>query len=776
MSARSSIRPINCISIAIIVLVASFVAMMPFDGVAVADGIEDFTYTLENGNTTVKITGYIGDGGAVEIPDSIEGLPVRSIEASAFAGDESITSVFIPKNVTWMSACPFSGCSNLTEITVDPNNTNFESVDGVLFDDDIERLIQFPSGKQGDYTVPDNVYSIGYKAFAYSAVSSVIMPDSVTTIDKNAFYHAETMTSMTLGNALSNLGTNAFSYCYLLESIDIPDSLGSIPMFAFTSCRSVTSLHIGSGVTTIDYSAFSFLGSITTLTVPDSVTSIGNNAFWTCKNLTSLNLGSGLTTIGSSAFSSCRGLTTVTIPDNVNSIGDFAFALCTNMTTIEVSVANAHFESIDGNLYDEAISKLIQHPCGIAGDFIVPDSVTTIGSGAMVQCPYLTSVLLPDSVSSIAELAISYGPLLMYINVTSGNSVYSSIDGVLMNKDGSTLIQYPSGRSGEYVIPDNVTALKEWSFSGATLLTSVTIPEGVTVIGEGTFCDCVLLTSVHIPDSVVTIGEWAFDECLSLIEIVVVEENEHFRSVDGVLFNKNMTEILVFPSSKGGEFTLPDDISTLSSYLFDDCLLLTSVVIPASVTTIEYNAFVNLPMLISIKFEGDAPECDSNWVNLYNSSLVIYYYLASSGFSSPTWFGIHTIGLGVATAPSLTSVDPSLNNITLTWTEPEYDGNTTITGYKVFYGTTLPDTQFGGVLPASARTVTVTGLTAETNYTFAIKAVNEYGDSPLSNIIESGTLSDDGANQTTLLVVVIVVVAIVAVTAAFMIWRMKRKG
>ncbi|MCX6652877.1 MAG: leucine-rich repeat domain-containing protein [Methanomassiliicoccales archaeon] len=258
------------------------------------------------------------------------------------------------------------------------------------------------------------------------------------------------------------IGDYAFQDCTPLTSVTIPDSVISIGYGAFNDCPFLISVTIPDNVTSIGGYAFYACTSLISVTIPDNVTTIGNGAFTSCTSLTNVTIGKGVTSIGLYAFSFCSSLTSVTIPNNVTFIGDHAFGACSSLTSIDVNADNAHYASIDGVLYDKALTTLIQYPTGKSGGkFTIPNSVTTIEDYAFSDCFSLTSLIISNGVTSIGDYA----------------------------------------------------------FSDCSSLTSVTIPNNVTSIGNNAFSSCSSLTSVNIGSGVTTIEDYAFSDCSSLASI-----------------------------------------------------------------------------------------------------------------------------------------------------------------------------------------------------------------------------------------------------------------
>ena len=446
--------------------------------------------------------------------------------------------------------------------------------------------------------------------------------------------------------------------CSTLASVElvIPSTYNGLTVTsigdrAFGGCTNLTSITIPDGVTSIGISAFGGCTNLTSITIPDSVTSIGNGAFYNCKSLTSINveennkyyssvngvlfnknkavliqypigkteieyvIPNSVTRIGKDAFCNCTSLTSVTIPDSVTSIGDYAFNGCISLTTVTIP---------DGvtNIGDDTFGG-----CNSLASITIPDSVTSIGDYAFSCCSSLTSVTIPNSVTSIGKSAFYNCKSLTSINVEENNKYYSSVNGVLFNKNKTVLIQYPIGKTEiEYVIPNSVTRIGKDAFCNCTSLTSVTIGSGVTSIEDSAFEDCSKLTKVYYYGTSVQWGKISIGLCNTKLKDATryyyldgygfysisgscgdnisyfIEENgtlvitgegamiDYFSEGDSPFYNKtNIKSVIV-----------EDGVTSIGNHAFYGCTNLTSVTIGNSVTSIGDSAFNSCKSLASI--------------------------------------------------------------------------------------------------------------------------------------------------------------------------------
>lgn len=250
--------------------------------------------------------------------------------------------------------------------------------------------------------------------------------------------------SILIPESITGLGSYCFSRCSTLTSVVIPSSVTSIGAHAFDGCEALTTISIPSSVTFIGAYTFRYCIKLSAVIIPGSLTSIEEGTFYYCYRLTNFSIPSSVISIGKSAFGDCGNLSSIEIPSSVISIGEAAFVRCNHLTSVTI-----------------------------------PSSVTTIGEGVFFNCIRLNSVMIPASVTSIGFRVFEGCGALIDVDVN--NQTYSSLDGILYNKDQTTLIFCPLSKTGSITIPSTVTSIEDRAFYNSSNLTSIVVANLVPV-------------------------------------------------------------------------------------------------------------------------------------------------------------------------------------------------------------------------------------------------------------------------------------------------------
>ncbi len=434
-----------------------------------------------------------------------EGL--TDIGRYAFQGCGELTSVTIPASVTSIGPGVFAVCHKLREIDVASGNANYREFLDALYSKDYKTLVAYPEATIFYGSLYSSLTTIGEAAFCGNeTLTGITLPETVTSIGQKAFEGCSALTQIRFEGQAPSFGENCFGsvtatasyrpYPSWTEAVR-QDYGGHITWECDNKCGDNVTWNLSGGVLVLsgtgpmwDYS-FSdeapwdpIRNSITDVVVQSGVTRIGAYAFYWCSNLTSVTFPTGVESIGYNAFARCK-LESLTLPNGLKSIGQSAF-------------------------YDNRALKTLT----------IPQGVTEIGSSAFYNCA-MTSVALPGSLTTLWATAFESCESLKSFSLSSYSATFSVADGVLYNKDGTTLVVYPCGknRGGSFTVPDGVTRIGDYAFLWCDGLVGVTFPAGLESIGRAAFSHCTDLKSVTIPASVTSIEAEAFNWCMRMEEI-----------------------------------------------------------------------------------------------------------------------------------------------------------------------------------------------------------------------------------------------------------------
>jgi hypothetical protein len=331
-------------------------------------------------------------------------------------------------------------------------------------------------------------------------------------------------------------------------------------------------------INSINYSS-----QITHVVIEEGVTTIGDYAFFNLNNLVSIEIPEGITSIGSDAFRSCTSLASIDIPESVKYIKFAAFRYCSSLSSI-----------------------------------VIPEGLINIEFNVFSNCTGLLSVSIPASVKDIGA-AFAGCTSLISIDVASENTNYLSENGILFNKHKTSLIYYPGGKTGGYIIPDNITTIEASAFSGCAGLISIEIPNSVTNIGTSAFANCTGLSTAIIPKSVTKTADDMFFGCTNLKELTLpfvgstntdqytltsaIGAQSSVPALKKITITEPCTvlkERTFYGFTSLTEINLPNTLTTIDKWAFEGCTGITSITIPESVKTIGYEAFLNCSNLVEI--------------------------------------------------------------------------------------------------------------------------------------------------------------------------------
>lgn len=582
----------------------------------------------------------------VEIPETIDGMPVTALGYQAFRNCKDLASVIIPAGVkSFASGGAFYGCESLT--SAGPIGGDYaiqfgwtEAIPAYAFAD---------CGGLQKAVIPDTITEIGGHAFFNcGSLAEIVIPAGVSKVGDGAFYGCESLTSAgpiggdysvqfgwteTLpSKALNDLkglellvvpdGAKWSNFLYgkehlktagpaggdydiqlgqmeevpaqmfkesSLVSIVLPSKVMSVGDYAFANSRGLKTVEFPDKLVSIGSCAFDNCEALEgKLVLPDSVNTLGTHVFRNCSSLEEVALPSGITTLESGTFSKCTGLRRAVIPDGVTQLGrgsGYVFEYCSNLESVTIPAGC----SIFGYSTFRGCDKL-KSAGPIGGDYNIQFGWTeAIPGNAFQDCSALELVVIPASVAQMPYTgAFSGCPGLKTAGPVGGG--YNIQFGWTDTIPASAFQSCTSLE--EVIVPAGITAIKDSAFNNCPALRSATLNEGLLTMGVNSFGTCKSLETIELPASLNSFDYRAFTGCTALAEINVRQGNEVYSSERGVVFSADKKTLIICPPGFAGEkYTIPDTVEKIGNNAFSGNQGLTEVIIPESVNNIGLSAF-----------------------------------------------------------------------------------------------------------------------------------------------------------------------------------------
>ena len=595
--------------------------------------------TIEDGIKEIKTAAFRGCKkitGNLVIPDSVVNIGYAAfVNCSGFNG-----TLKLPLNIEKISDYTFNNCTNLKGNLIIPENV--KEIGDYAFNK--------CSGFSGTLVFPSSLKRIGRTAFQLCSgfTGDLVIPEGIETIEDYTFNKCSGFDgTLTLPSTLKRIGRTAFQLCSGLKgNLIIPEGIKTIEDYTFYGCSGFNgNLTLPSTLIEIGNSSFQDCSQlIGNLVITDTVKTLGKTSFCGCSGFDGiLKLPSNLKTIGDTAFYNCSKLTgQLNLPDKIESIGQFAFNNCVSLTG-DLIIPNSL----------TTISRCAFQSCsGLTGNLVLPDSITSIEGFAFYDDKFTGELVLPKNLENLGEAA--FGKNTNFSNskivipaslkkigvdcdfngenlgisthdfynfganvrkfeafeVEEGNNNFVAIDGVLYTKDRKRLISYPRNKKDNtYEILEGVVTLDELSFASNMIVQTVIFPDSLSFEAR----------TQGIRFQGTSVLQSAFYNYSALENIEVKDTNPNYKSNDGVLYTKDMKNLVYISSGRTKEVIIPDGVETIndnSIYWSQVARSVSKMYIPASVTNISDSALkgVNNGFIKKIEISEDNPSftLDSN--------------------------------------------------------------------------------------------------------------------------------------------------------------------
>ena len=542
---------------------------------------------------------------------------LEDIDEYAFFQCYELETINIPTTLEKIGHLAFGECNNLKNIYFNAENCragkpifSYTSSKANLHIGNIVMLIDdriFENLNIEQVTIPNSVTKIGKWAFANSTPLAQInlKTKGAIEIDNSAFENTtwynnqtdqiiyisnvaykyvgpENPSKIVLKDGTTDIASNFMKDNHKLEEVTLPGSLLSIGCSAFENCTNLKKIYFPTNIRLISRRAFENCSNLESVELSSTISHIDDYAFENCSNITEIKIDDAFCEIGVAAFRNCSALKHAHIGNNVVAIGDMAFSFCTNLK----SVNDKKGIVLPPNL--KTINYATFYCCeSLYGKITIPYNVTTIRDLAFGGCRSIHSVELSTKTDSISFSAFDKAyNFTRYIRNQNNN--FNVYNGMLYSNNMATLYHCPEGYRNTCVIHAETRKINTKAFDNCSNIKNIIL--NVERIEDYAFNGCTNLRHITIGAKTYHIGQEIFNGCQSLTHIDVKKNNNHYKSVDGVLYTADMTTLLYCPKAKTGKFKIPKKVKHIADFAFYNCNQI-EVIVHKNIETIGKEAF-----------------------------------------------------------------------------------------------------------------------------------------------------------------------------------------